>query len=72
MCIECRQNPCHAQCPNHEWKAKHTCCVCKDDLLPNEECYNLDGVYFHAECFAEVAVDILVKDYDAMKFIEEE
>lgn len=55
-----------------EWKPKHICCICKDALLPNEECFELDGNCYHAECFAEVAVDILVKDYDAMKFIEEE
>lgn len=71
MCIECRQNPCHAQCPNHEWKAKHTCCVCGDDILPNDTFYELDTNCYHEECFQENAVDILVNQFQANKYIEE-
>lgn len=72
MCEECRQTPCTKQCPNSEWKPKHSCKACGDSILPNEVYAVYNDEYYHRECFEENAVDILVEEHGAKFYIEED
>ena len=53
MCSECRQTPCHPQCPNAPLPHPHsTCLLCKEGIYSGEE-YIINDNRFHAhwECF---------------------
>lgn len=68
MCEICGRSPCHPRCPNSLGpKAVHICKVCKDAIVDGEECYEMDGKYYHEGCFEDNAVKILIEECGAMK-----
>lgn len=46
-----------------------TCRICKEPILEYEEIYDMDGWWYHKECFEDHAVDILVKECGAVEEI---
>ena len=44
-----------------------TCKYCDDDICVGDDCIELDGDYYHEDCFEECAVNILLEDYGACK-----
>lgn len=68
MCNICHQTPCHPRCPNApEPQAVYTCKICGQSIVDGEEYYEMDGEYYHEECFEDNAVKILMDDCGAMK-----
>lgn len=56
MCIECRQTPCHPNCPNAPLlQPRCTCGLCKDDIYDGEEYFeNENGDIAHWECIEDM------------------
>jgi len=72
MCQICRQSPCHSRCPNApEPEAVHTCKSCKEPIVVGDEYYEMDGEFYHEECFEDNAVKILMEECGAMKGVAE-
>lgn len=68
MCDICRQSPCHPQCPNApDPPAVYTCKICGESIVAGDVFYEMDGEYYHEECFEDNAVSILVEECGAMK-----
>ncbi len=68
MCDICHRTPCDPRCPNApEPTAVYTCKHCGEAITDGDECYELDGDYYHEDCFCDNAVDILVDVFGARK-----
>lgn len=72
MCDVCRQSPCDPRCPNApNPPAVYTCKCCDEAVVAGDEFVELDGSYYHAECFMDNAANILFEEYGATKGIAE-
>ncbi len=68
MCDVCHQMPCHPRCPNAtETPAVYTCKICGESIVADEDYYEMDGEFYHEECFESNAVKILMDECGAMK-----
>lgn len=68
MCDVCRQTPCNPRCPNApEPQAVYTCKICGESIVEGDEYYEMDGEFYHEECFEDAAVKILMDECGAMK-----
>ncbi len=73
MCEICRQSPCHPRCPNApDPPTVYTCKHCNEPIVVGDEYYELDGDYYHEECFEDNAAAILTESYGATKGTAEE
>lgn len=73
MCDICRQTPCHPGCPNApDPPAVHTCKLCGEAIRVGDDYYEMDGEFYHEECFEDNAVKILMDECGAMKGVAEE
>ena len=56
MCIECRQTPCHPNCPNAPLlQPRCTCSLCKEGIYDREEYFeNENGDIAHWECIEDI------------------
>ncbi len=71
MCEICGQLPHHPRCPMApDPPAVYTCKSCKEPIYEGEDMIELDGSYYHDECFGDCAVDILMEEYGAEKRVE--
>ncbi len=62
MCEICRSSPCLSGCPNAPDPEKvHTCEYCGEDIVVGDEYFEYDGEYYHDECFADCAVELLIE-----------
>lgn len=72
MCDICHQSPCHSLCPNAlEPPSVYTCKVCGESIVSGDDYYELDGEFYHEECFEDKAVSILLDNFGAMKGVAE-
>lgn len=72
MYSACYKSPCRRWCPNAaEPTAVYTCKYCGDSITEGDDYFELNGEYYHEDCFEDSAVEILVKDYGAMKGVAE-
>lgn len=53
-------------------KVIHTCKFCGDDIVEGEECYELDGEYWHEDCFGDAALALLTERFGARLVVAEE
>lgn len=68
MCQLCRSYPCNPSCPNAPAPpAFGRCKWCKDEILAGDEYVDLDGDYYHVDCFDDAAVEILYEEYGAIR-----
>ena len=68
MCSMCRMSPCHPSCPNSpEPAAVYECKICGEGIRAGDDYYEMDGVYYHDECFEDNAVQILLDECGAIK-----
>lgn len=66
MCAECRMTPCHPSCPNApDPPTVYTCKHCSEPIVVGDEYTELDGDYYHRECFDDCAASILRSEYGA-------
>ena len=73
MCELCHRTPCDSRCPNApEPPAVYTCKICGESIVAGEDYYEMDGEFYHEECFEDNAVKILMDECGAMKGVEEE
>lgn len=73
MCDVCRQTPCHPRCPNApEPPTVYTCKHCGEPIVVGDEWYELDGDYYHEDCFADIAVTLLLEQCGATRGTAEE
>lgn len=72
MCAICMKSPCDSRCPNAlELPAVYTCKSCGESIETGEEYYEIGGNHYHADCFREDAVHILLDDYGATSGVAE-
>lgn len=72
MCDICRQTPCHPCCPNApDPVAIYTCKYCGEDIVEGDEYVEIDGDYYHEECFEDCAAVILLEQFGAFKGVAE-
>ena len=50
----------------------HICKICKEPIMAGEMCYEMDGVFYHEDCFEDNAVKILMDECGAMRCAAEE
>lgn len=67
MCEICHQSPCHPRCPNHEEVAVYTCKACGEAIVEGDDYYEMDGEFWHEDCFEDCAVQLLLDECGAMK-----
>jgi len=73
MCEICMRTPCDPRCPNApDPPAIYTCKHCGEPIVPGDEFYEVDGDYYHDDCFTDCAADILVSRFGAVKGVAEE
>ena len=69
----CMRTPCDPRCPNApDPPAIYTCKHCGEPIVPGDEFYEVDGDYYHDDCFTDCAADILVSRFGAVKGVAEE
>lgn len=68
MCEYCGHSGWHSSgCPNApDPEAVYECKWCKESICEGDEYYELEGDYYHEECFGDAAVSILTNDYGAV------
>ena len=71
MCWICRQNPCHPACPNAVPTTVYTCEQCGEPIIEGVEYVEVDGEYYHEDCFTDNAAEILLKQPFVTKGIAE-
>ena len=72
MCSICGHVPCLSRCPNApDPPAIYTCKVCGEPIRAGYDYYELDGEYYHDDCFEDKAVGILLDQFGAMKSVAE-
>ncbi len=68
MCEFCGRSTCDCRCPNApDPKTVAICKSCKEPICEGEDMIELDGSYYHDDCFGDCAVDILMEEYGAEK-----
>lgn len=73
MCDVCRQTPCHPRCPNApEPPTVYTCKHCGEPIVVGDEWCELDGDYYHEDCFTDIAVMLLLEQCGATRGTAEE
>lgn len=72
MCAICMRTPCDPRCPNApDPPAVHTCKHCGESIVPGDEFFEVDGDFYHDECFMDCAANILVNQFGARKGVAE-
>ena len=62
MCDICLRSPCASGCPNaNESDTVFTCKHCGEPIVVGDDCYEMDGDYWHEDCFRDCSVEILEK-----------
>lgn len=73
MCDVCHMTPCDSRCPNApDPPTVYTCKLCGEPIVVGDDYYEMDGEFYHEDCFEESAVDILLNECGAMKGVAEE
>ena len=68
MCSVCCMSPCHPRCPNaDEPKAIYKCSFCEESIVEGDEYYELDGEYYHDECFEDNALEFIIEKLGVTK-----
>lgn len=66
MCEICHRYPCDPRCPNApEPPTVYTCKHCGEGIVENDNYYEVDGDYYHEECFNDAATSILTERFGA-------
>lgn len=61
----CLRSPCDARCPNApEPPAVHICKDCGENIVPGDECAEIDGSYYHIECLENMTTRELLALFD--------
>lgn len=72
MCSVCMRTPCDPRCPNApEPQAVYTCKHCGEPIVPGDEFFEVDGDYYHDDCFSDCASGILIEKFGARKGVAE-
>lgn len=72
MCAICMRTPCDPRCPNAPDPPEvHTCKHCGESIAPGDEFFEVDGDFYHGECFMDCAANILVNQFGARKGVAE-
>lgn len=72
MCAICMRTPCDPRCPNApDPPAVHTCKHCGESIISGDEFFEVDGDFYHDECFMDCAANILVNQFGARKGVAE-
>ncbi len=70
MCALCGQCPCNSRCPNAPDPTTVAICeFCKESIYEGEDMVELDGRYYHDECFEDCAVELLMEKYGTEKCV---
>lgn len=73
MCDICHMTPCDPRCPNApEPQEVYTCKLCGEAIRVGDDYYEMDGEFYHEDCFEDNAVKILLDECGAMKGVAEE
>lgn len=73
MCEICHRTPCDSRCPNAPLPTEvYNCKICGEGIVAGEDYYEMDGEFYHEECFEDNAVKILMDECGAMKSVAEE
>jgi len=66
VCSVCLKSPCDPRCPNApEPKSIYICNHCGEPIVEGEDYADVDGDYYHEECFTDCAAGILLEKYGA-------
>lgn len=72
MCDVCRQSPCDPRCPNApDPPTVYTCEHCGEPIVEGDEYVDVDGDYYHLECFEDCAAQILLEQVWVTKGVAE-
>lgn len=72
MCKVCHKTPCDPRCPNApEPPVVYTCKICKEGIVAGDDYYEMDGEFYHEDCFEDNAVKILMEECGAMRGVAE-
>ena len=72
MCSVCLKSPCDPFFFNApEPKEIYTCEHCGESIVEGDEYVDVDGDYYHDECFMDCSAEILLEKYGAVKGIAE-
>lgn len=63
MCMECRQTPCHPQCPNYTpLKTNYYCSICEDGIYEDDQYVeNMLEENAHLDCLQGLTTKELIK-----------
>ena len=62
MCSVCRKSPCDSRCPNApDPPTVYTCKYCGEPIVEGDEYVDVDGDFYHSECFSDAAESILME-----------
>lgn len=68
MCDICERHSGCSSCPYGEGPAPvHVCKECGEDIVVGDAYYEMDGEFYHSECFEDAAVEILMRECGAIK-----
>lgn len=72
MCSICQQWPCNPRCPNApDPPTVYTCKHCSEPIVDGDEYVELEGEYYHRDCFSDSAEAILMEQYGATMGVAE-
>lgn len=72
MCSVCWHNPCDPRCPNApDPPTVYTCKYCGEPIVAGDEYVELEGDYYHDECFLDNSAAILMEKYGATRGVAE-
>lgn len=72
MCEVCLTSPCNPRCPNApEPPTVYTCEYCREPIVVGEDYWQLDGDYWHEDCFDDQLKVIVKERFDAYHGIAE-
>lgn len=70
MCSDCGMSFCPTSCPNSTGpETVYICKECGEPIVAGEEYYEMDGDFYHEDCFEDAAVKILMNDCGAIRGI---
>ena len=72
MCDICHRTPCDSRCPNApDPPTVYTCKYCGEPVVAGDEYVDVDGDYYHEECFEDCAAEILLEQVWVSKGVAE-
>lgn len=72
MCSVCLRSPCDPRCPNApDPPTVYTCKHCGEPVVAGDEFVEVDGDFYHQDCFEDCSAEILLERFGAVKGVAE-